>query len=215
MDGVLVDNMTVHMAAFAEISRRYGVDVETDRVLSMSGQGNREIFSALFPAEVVRRVGWDGLGAEKEAIYREMYAPHLAAAKGLIPFLDDLKEHGVLIAVGTSACQANMDFVFDGLDIRHYFDAIVNADMVTRTKPDPEIYLLALRELGLPASECLVFEDAVAGVQAAHGAGIKVVALATSQPRQKLELTPGVALTINDFTQVSYELLERITYPEV
>lgn len=203
MDGVLVDNMMTHMEAFAEMARRYGVALDIPTVLGMAGKGNDEIFGALFPSEIVERVGWKALGLEKEATYRKLYAQKMKPAEGLIAFLDGLKDAGIKIAVGTSAIQANMDFIFDGIGIRKYFDAIVNADMVERCKPDPEIYLVALRELGIEASECLVFEDAIAGVQAAHAAGIKVVVVSTTVDKAKLEAEAGVVLTIKDFTEIT------------
>lgn len=210
MDGVLVDNMNIHMEAFAEIARRYGVTVDIKTVLGMAGRSNAEIFGELFPAEVVERVGIARLGDEKEAIYREMYAPKLVAAGGLVALLEDFRANGVRLAVGTSAMTANLDFVLDGLDIRRYFDVLVNADMVSRAKPDPEIYLRALAELALPGDECLVFEDALAGIEAARAAGIKSVALSTSIPASTLAATPGVALVIADFTEVNFATLSGL-----
>ena len=207
MDGVLVDNMMVHVEAFASLARRYGVEVDLDTVLGMGGRGASELFETLFPREVVERVGVETLSREKEALYREMYAPRLTPARGLVAFLEGLKSHGVRLAVGTSAPTANLYFTLDGLGIRHLFDALVDVDMVTRAKPDPEIYLRALSELGLPAGECLVFEDAIAGIQAARAAEIKVVALSTSVPAPTLERTPGVALTVGDFTGIDFAAL--------
>ncbi len=211
MDGVLVDNMKIHMEAFAAIARRYGAPVDIYTVLGMAGKGNDQIFREIFPADVVQRVGTDVLGAEKEAIYREMYAPMLAPARGLIAFLDALRARGVKMAVGSSAPIANVDFVFDGLGIRHYFDAVVNVDMVRRAKPDPEIYLLALSKLGLTAGECLVFEDAVAGIQAARAAGIEVVVLSTTIDEAILSSTPGVVLTVADFAGLDIAALDALT----
>ena len=211
MDGVLVDNMMIHMEAFAAIARRYGAPVDIYTVLGMAGKGNDQIFREIFPADIVERVGTDALGAEKEAIYRDLYAPRLAPTPGLIALLDSLRARGVKLAVGSSAPIANVDFVFDGLGIRHYFDAVVNVDMVTRAKPDPEIYLLALSRLGLAASDCLVFEDAVAGIQAAQAAGIKTVALSTTIDGSILRSTPGVVLTIPDFTRLDLATLDRLT----
>lgn len=207
MDGVLVDNMAVHQEAFAEMARRYGVELDTSRIVGLAGKGNDEIFREVFPAEIVERVGTKQLGIEKEAVYREIYAPRLVATEGLVPFLESLKAAGIEIAVGTSAMRENMDFVFDGLGIREYFDKVVNADMVSRCKPDPEIYLAALRELGIEAAECIVFEDAIAGIQAAHAAGIKVVAIASTLPASTLEAQPGVVLTVKDFTQITAQQL--------
>lgn len=210
MDGVLVDNMTVHMEAFAEIARRYDVDLDVETIVGMAGKGNDEIFGAIFPAEVVERVGADALADEKEAIYRELYAPKLRPTAGLVDFLNKLKAAGIKIAVGTSAPKANMDFVFDGLDIRRYFDVIVNADMVTRCKPDPEIYEVALSKLELRPEECLIFEDAIAGIQAARAAGVKVVALPTSIDKSTLEKEPGVTLVIKDFSEINLDLAESL-----
>lgn len=210
MDGVLVDNMKIHMEAFAELSRRHGVDVDIAHVLSLAGKGNAELFGEVFPRETVERVGVAALGREKEAIYRELYAPRLAPTGGLIAFLDELRSAGVKMAVGTSAPTANLDFVFDGLGLRPYFDAVVNADMVTRCKPDPEIYLRGLQELDLDASQCIVFEDAIAGIQAAAAAGIKVVALSTSIAAAELKRTSGVALTVADFTELTFDILDTL-----
>ncbi len=211
MDGVLVDNMPIHFKAFTELARRHGVTgVNYDSVMALNGRGSGEFFNALLPSELVERIGVTDLNIEKEAIYREMYAPLLAPAPGLIAFLNGLRSHGVRLAVGTSAIVANLDFVLDGLGIRHYFDVLVTCDMVTRTKPDPEIYLRALEGLGLPANECLVFEDAVAGIQAARAAGIRSIALSTTEDSATLEATPGVALTVPDFTSLNFAMLDAL-----
>lgn len=210
MDGVLVDNLKVHRAAFNEIARRYGVDFEQDTVDAMSGGGNREIFNAIFPRHVVETVGWQRLADEKEALYRELYARMLEPADGLVEFLNELKDNDVRLAVGTSAPRANMDFVLDGLDIRRYFDAVVNSDMVSRTKPDPEIYLTALKDLDLPAFECVVFEDAIFGIEAARRAGMKTIALATTVPKAKLQVEKGVVLVINNFTEINYAAVKAL-----
>jgi beta-phosphoglucomutase family hydrolase len=202
MDGVLVDNMSIHMEAFGELARRYGVDFDFTQVLGMAGKGNDEIFGEVFPREIVERKGVAALAAEKEAIYRELYAPKLTPIAGLIEFLDKLRAGGVKMAVGSSAPGVNIDFVLDGLDIRRYFDVVVGADMVSRCKPDPEIYLVAAARLGLLPSECIVFEDALAGIQAARAAGMKVIALSTTVDKSILETQQDVIRTIKDFTEI-------------
>jgi beta-phosphoglucomutase family hydrolase len=210
MDGVLVDNMKIHMKAFAEFVSRYGLDFDLEYIMSLNGMGGREFMEAALPGEIIERVGVDELIAEKETVYRRIYAPLLAPARGLVAFLDDLKAHGVRIAVGTSAITANLDFVPDGLGIRRRFDVLVTADMVERTKPHPDIYLRALAELGLPGDECLVFEDALAGIEAASAAGIRSVGLSTSLPASVLAATPGVVLAAPDFTEMSHAQLDAL-----
>lgn len=115
------------------------------------------------PEEVIREKGTAALGDEKEAIYREIYAPEIEPMPGLVALLDKLRDAGIRCAVGSSGCRANVDFVLEKCDIESFFDAKINGDMVTRCKPDPEIYLTAAAALGLAPAECVVFEDAKAG----------------------------------------------------
>lgn len=202
MDGVLVNNLEVHREAFAEFFRRYGVERTFDELNRVFGKGNDDIMGELMPREVVERVGIRELGYEKEAIYREIYAPRITPQPGLKAFLAACEEHGLRCAVGSSGYMANVDFVLDRCDIRRYFEATVAGDQVTRCKPDPEIYLTAAAKLGLEPSECIVFEDAEAGIEAAQRAGIKVVALATTFSREFLEGTHP-DMIIDDFRDVT------------
>lgn len=202
MDGVLVNNLEVHREAFAEFFRRYGVERTFDELNRVFGKGNDDIMGELMPREVVERVGIRELGYEKEAIYREIYAPRITPQPGLKTFLAACEEHGLRCAVGSSGYMANVDFVLDRCDIRRYFEATVAGDQVTRCKPDPEIYLTAAAKLGLEPCECIVFEDAEAGIEAAQRAGIKVVALATTFSREFLEGTHP-DMIIDDFRDVT------------
>lgn len=85
---------------------------------------------------------------------------------GLTDLLQKLRDAGIRCAVGSSGYKPNVDFVLEKCRIEPYFDARISGDMVSRCKPDPEIYLTAATALGLPAAECVVFEDAPAGIEA-------------------------------------------------
>jgi HAD superfamily hydrolase (TIGR01509 family) len=209
MDGVLVNNLEVHRAAFAEFFRRYGVERSFDELSRVFGKGNDDIMGELMPKEVVERVGIRELGYEKEAIYREIYAPIIEPQPGLLAFLAEAEEAGLRSAVGSSGYRVNVDFVLDKCHIERYFEAIVAGDEVTRCKPDLEIYLTAAAKLGLRPEECVVFEDAEAGIEAAKRAGIKVVALATTFSREFLEDTEADAI-VDDFREVSVEMLQQL-----
>lgn len=209
MDGVLVNNLEVHRAAFAEFFRRYGVERSFDELSRVFGKGNDDIMGELMPADVVARVGIRELGYEKEAIYRELYAPIITPQPGLLEFLADCESEGLRCAVGSSGYRANVDFVLDKCHIEHYFEAAVAGDEVTRCKPDPEIYLTAASKLGLKAEECIVFEDAEAGIEAAKRAGMRVVALATTFSREFLETTDA-DLIINDFRDIDVATLRSL-----
>lgn len=209
MDGVLVNNLEVHREAFAEFFRRYGVERSFDELSRVFGKGNDDIMGELMPRDVVERVGIRELGYEKEAIYRELYAPTITPQEGLLDLLAECEKEGVRCAVGSSGYRANVDFVLDKCHIERYFEAAVAGDEVTRCKPDPEIYLTAAAKLGVAAEECVVFEDAEAGIESAKRAGMRVVALATTFSRDFLAQTDA-DLIINDFRDISVAKLRTL-----
>ena len=209
MDGVLVNNLDVHRQAFAEFFRRYGVERTFDELNRHFGRGNDDIMGELMPREIVERVGIRELGNQKEAIYREIYAPTITPQPGLVDFLGESEREGLRCAVGSSGFLANVDFVLDKCAIRRYFSAIVAGDQVTKCKPDPEIYLTAASKLGLEPSECIVFEDAEAGIEAGKRAGMVVVALATTFTREFLATTDA-DLIVDDFRDVTVERLREL-----
>ena len=209
MDGVLVNNLEVHREAFAEFFRRYGVERSFDELSRVFGKGNDDIMGELMPRDVVERVGIRELGYEKEAIYRELYAPTITPQEGLLDLLAECEKEGVRCAVGSSGYRANVDFVLDKCHIERYFEAAEAGDEVTRCKPDPEIYLTAAAKLGVAAEECVVFEDAEAGIESAKRAGMRVVALATTFSRDFLAQTDA-DLIINDFRDISVADLRNL-----
>lgn len=188
MDGTLVDNTLAHMRAFEIFCARYGVTGWKEKLSQAFGMGNDDIMRLIMPAELIRERGLASLAEEKEAIYREIYAPEIRPVEGLVPLLESLRAAGVRCAVGSSGCRANVDFVLEKCRIGEFFDVRISGDRVTRCKPDPEIYLTAAAALGMAPAECVVFEDAKAGIESARRAGVgRVVALATTLPREVLE----------------------------
>lgn len=188
MDGTLVDNTLAHMRAFEIFCARYGVTGWKEKLSQAFGMGNDDIMRLIMPAELLCERGLASLAEEKEAIYREIYAPEIRPVKGLVPLLESLRAAGVRCAVGSSGCRANVDFVLEKCRIGEFFDARISGDRVTRCKPDPEIYLTAAAALGMAPADCVVFEDAKAGIESARRAGVgRVVALATTLPREVLE----------------------------
>lgn len=188
MDGTLVDNTLAHMRAFEIFCARYGVTGWKEKLSQAFGMGNDDIMRLIMPAELIRERGLASLAEEKEAIYREIYAPEIRPVKGLVPLLESLRAASVRCAVGSSGCRANVDFVLEKCRIGEFFDVRISGDRVTRCKPDPEIYLTAAAALGMAPADCVVFEDAKAGIESARRAGVgRVVALATTLPREVLE----------------------------
>ncbi|MEG2240591.1 MAG: HAD family phosphatase [Alistipes sp.] len=200
MDGVLVDNSPMHIKAFEIFCARYGVTDWRPKLSSAFGRGNDDIMSLIMPEAAIRAKGFQALADEKEAIYREIYAPVIRPVAGLVELLRQLRTVGVPCAVGSSGCKTNVDFVLERCAIAEYFDQIVCGDQVAHCKPDPEIYLTAAAKLDLTPARCLVFEDAKSGIEAAKRAGIRrVVALATTLSREVLANETEADYIIDDF----------------
>ncbi|HEX7282344.1 MAG TPA: HAD family phosphatase [Vicinamibacterales bacterium] len=187
IDGTIVDNMHLHAEAFAVFAERHGLPPLTtgDRA-RLDGRRNSEIFPILFKREVPREE-WLAYEHEKESLYRELSKGRLAPMKGLRLLIDRLRESAVPMALATSAPEANVIHTLSELDLIDAFPVIVRGDQVPRGKPAPDVFLEAARRLGVPPHDCLVFEDAPMGIEAAHAAGMRVVALTTSFPAAQFE----------------------------
>ncbi|GAB4015726.1 HAD family hydrolase [Spirosoma migulaei] len=209
MDGVLIDNTDFHINAWLQFAQRHNRPLTKDQyVENINGRVSADAMAYVFqrPISAGELIV---LTEEKEAIYRELYRPHLQPAPGLLDFLSALKAQGVKLAVGTSAPESNVLFTLDGLPLRPYFDAIVDASMVKKGKPDPEIYLTAAKHVGIEPARCVVFEDAFAGIEAGLRAGMTVVAVATTHTRNELAGT-GAALIVDDFRQLTVEAVQKL-----
>ncbi len=202
MDGVIVDNMAFHQKAWELFFDKHRPPMTLEDFMLQFGRTNRDLFEVLFQRKISAEE--EALfGEEKEALYREAYAHHVEAVPGFVDFIADLKAHDVRTAVATSAPRINLDFVLERLPIAPYLDVLADSSWVTRGKPDPEIYLKTASALGCLPRACVVFEDSFAGIRSGQNAGMKVVALATTHPLERLSpYSPD--LIISDFTQVDY-----------
>lgn len=212
MDGVLIANTDFHINAWLQFAHQHGFSLTKDQyVENINGRVSADAMAYVF-GRPISEGELITLTEEKEAIYRELYRPHLQPTPGLVAFLEALQAQRVPAAVGTSAPESNVRFTLDGLSLRPYFNAIVDASMIQHGKPNPEIYLTAARQLGVDPARCIVFEDALAGIEAGLRAGMAVVALATTHTREELAET-GAALIVDDFAGLTlpavYQLISR------
>lgn len=208
MDGVLVDNRDIHIEAFQILFRKIGLHATYEQLLTTFGKVNTQIFEDLFGAGTFTPEEIDRMGIEKEEIYRETFAKKIAPTPGLLPFLEALKAKGVKMAVGSSGPRINVDFVLEKCGIAGYFDAIVDGSMVAKGKPEPEVFLKAAALIGKTPEECIVFEDALVGIEAGKRAGMTVIALETTFPAERLAGS-GYDKLIRDFTEIDASILEK------
>lgn len=175
MDGVIVDSMPYHVRAWELYLKRLGRDASALNQ-RMHGKHNdqllREYFGESLPIHDIQR-----MGSEKEALYRELIQEELE--QHLLPGVREfLSKHAEMPkAVASNAEEANVNFVLDQAGLRQHFLYAVNGQQVEFGKPNPEIYLKTAELLQIEANKCIVFEDSQAGIDAAVGAGMKVVAI--------------------------------------
>jgi len=202
IDGTIVDNMHLHAEAFARFAERHGLPPLTqDDRARLDGRRNSEIFPILFKREVPREE-WLAYEQEKEGLYRELSRGRLAPLKGLHQLIDRLRADRIPMALATSAPKANVIHTLAELDLAAAFPVIVRGDEVARGKPAPDVFLEAARRLGVAPADCLVFEDAPMGIEAAHAGGMRVVGLTTSFQRAHFEqLSPPPTFVCCDFDE--------------
>ena len=186
LDGVLVDTGPFHKQSWYELARKEGFDMSNEFFYSTFGMQNYKIIPMLagrqLPAEEIMR-----LSEWKEKRYRKLIADKLELLEGARALLQNLKSNGFLLAIGSSAPRANLDFVLGRLRIYDYFDAYVTDEDVGESKPAPDTFLKAAEKLSLPPHCCVVVEDSIQGVEAARAAGMAVVAITTTRARQDLK----------------------------
>ncbi|CAN7421195.1 HAD family hydrolase [Massilia sp. LjRoot122] len=207
MDGTIVDNMAFHTDSWLSFFARRGQALDADEFFrATAGRQGGEIMRSylgdhLSDDEVAL------LNHEKESVYRELYAPHLKAVDGFDGLIAQAKANGVKLAVGTAAPPANVAFTLDGLALRRHFDAIVGASDVARGKPHPDVFLKAAELCGVAPENCIVFEDAPLGVEAARRAGMSCIVLTTTLPAAAFTGFDNVIAIVRDFSELKAELL--------
>jgi len=206
MDGVIADNMAYHTKAWQKFLEKHAPGVAIGDVSSKYGMNNSDLMSFVLSRRL-SRAEVERYGEEKERYYRELYAADMAPLPGLVDFLKELRASGTRTVVATSAPKSNVHFLLEGLRIRPLFDAVVDAGHVSKGKPDPEIYLTAASRVGCRPDACVVFEDAVAGIEAGRRAAMTVVGVATSLPPEKLI---GTRLVIKDFRELNVAQLNEL-----
>jgi beta-phosphoglucomutase family hydrolase len=199
MDGTIVDNMRYHDDAWEIWHHRQGLAFDRAHFFTRTaGRTNPEIIAELFPTlgaeEIVAR------GMEKEALYAELYRPHVEPLAGLMDLMARAEAAGVPMAVGTAAPNENIAVVLDTLAIRARFTTIVSPSQGFRGKPHPDMFLAAAGRMGVAPADCVVFEDAPLGIEAARRAGMRAVAMLTMLKAEAFAGFENVIAAIPDFS---------------
>jgi beta-phosphoglucomutase family hydrolase len=185
-DGVVIDSSRQHEESWERLAREVGKPLPAGHFKAGFGMKNEFIIPNILAWEsdgaAVRR-----LSLRKEALYREIVQERgMEPLPGVRTWLERLAAAGIPRVIGSSTHRENIEVSLDVLGLRSFFGQIVTAEDVSHGKPDPEVFLKAAEKIGMPAARCVVFEDAHVGIEAAHRAGMRVIAVATTNPLEAL-----------------------------
>jgi beta-phosphoglucomutase len=190
LDGVIVDTAHYHFVAWQRLAKELGV--------SFTHQDNERLkgVSRIRSLEIILEIGGVTLPKEEmeelALLKNTWFLEYVSAIKpeeifpGVKELIIEMRKRGYKIALGSSS--KNAELVLELLQVKQLFDAIADGNMITHSKPNPEIFLLAASKLEVDPSECVVFEDAEAGVEAALAAGMKCVGIGSAEQLGKANL---------------------------
>jgi beta-phosphoglucomutase len=206
LDGVIVDTAKYHYLAWKKLANELGFDFTEEQNELFKGVSRKRCLEILLDIGKVKATQeqFDTWMVEKNEDYLE-YIENMDASEILqdVPkVLNFLKSKGVPIALGSASKNAKP--ILEKVGLLQYFDEIVDGNSVTKAKPDPEVFLIAARELGLNPKDCVVFEDALAGIEAANNAGMISIGIGDAN------ILSSADYNFNDFTEIDLDFIKKL-----
>lgn len=214
-NGTLYWDSALHKQAWRQYSKKLRGTMFTDdeMIHHMFGRTNEEIIRYAIGKQPTPEMV-EKYGQEKEALYRKMSKQdkdNFHLAKGAQNFLDFLKENNIPRTIATMSDKVNVDFFIESFNLENWFDIdkIVYADGIIPSKPAPDIYQIAAKNIGLKPEECIVIEDAPSGIESARAANIgKIIAICSEESPELYKSIPCVTGIIKDFDEFDRDLFE-------
>jgi beta-phosphoglucomutase len=183
LDGVIVDTARYHFLGWKRLTDQLGIRFTEEDNERLKG------VSRMASLEIILEIGKKNLNEKQKLEYAALkntwYVEYISKMTpeeilpGCLEFIGELKNAGIKVAVGSAS--KNTPTILERVGILHLFDAVADGNNVTKAKPDPEVFLKAASLLGVKPEECIVFEDAAAGVQAALNAGMICVGIGSAK----------------------------------
>ena len=206
LNGTMIDDMGFHIRAWHKLLNQLGAPLSIEEVKKECYGKNSELLERIFPGRFSDEEKAK-MEIAKETEYQKQFRPLLKLIRGLDTFLEKAYQQKIPMAIGSAAIMFNIDFVIDGLDLRHYFPVIISAESVKESKPDPETYLICAEQLGVLPANCIVFEDAPKGVEAAKNAGMQCVVLTTMHTQDEFGDYDNIDCFIKDYHDLQLDKL--------
>jgi beta-phosphoglucomutase len=203
LDGTLIDTSQHHWLAWTAELASLGRTITRDEFTACFGQRNDTVLRLwIDPAITTEAI--EQISESKEERYRQLImAEGLQLLPGAVIWLERLQAEGRRQALATMTGRKNIESIFLVLPIQHYFAAVVTGDEVSQGKPDPEIFLQAARKVDVSPENCVVIEDAPAGIEAAHRAGMKTIG---ANPRINL----GADWQVDSLDQLPPDIIQKL-----
>ena len=206
LDGVIVDTAKYHYLAWKKLANELGFEFTKEQNELFKGVSRKRCLEILLDIGKIdaTQEQFDTWMITKNVDYlayiKNMDASEILPDVSII--LEYLKEKGIPIALGSASKNAKP--ILEKVGLLHYFDTIVDGNSVTKAKPDPEVFLLAAKQLGVNSNDCIVFEDAVAGVEAANAA--KMISIGIGDDK----VLSHAQFNFKDFTEISTNFIENL-----
>ena len=212
LDGTLLDSYDAHFEAWSALAAELGVALTESQFQSQFGRKNEPILEELHEwagKDVPGDAQLAELADRKETHYRELIGQALPLMPGAAQLIEQLQARGWVVAIGSSTPRVNLEFAQAAM-AQHgvKFDAAACGCDVKQSKPNPDVFLLAAERLQVPPQECVVVEDAPAGIEAAHRAGMASVGLA-SKGRTRSELASAMCV-VDAMAELNVDLLDGL-----
>lgn len=209
VDGVLVDSYDAHFQSWKLLANELGREYSREEFVAGFGRTSREVIVDQFTDLDLTENKIRELDDRKEALYRDVIAAEFPEMPGASALIEDLHNAGFRLAVGSSGPPENVKLVTDRIDSNGLIQIAITGTDVTRGKPDPQVFQLAAEGLGCEPANCIVVEDAPAGIQAAHTAGMACIGF-TSTGRTAEELHDA-ELIIDRLDRITSETIHNLT----
>lgn len=177
LDGTLIDTMPWHFKTWELVVAELGSSLTGNALMKELYGNGAELMNRLVPGRTFTEQEAKIIVDAKEERYRTLYGQQITMLDGAKEFLNEALAQNISMGIGTASNQANIDFALDFLNLRPYLKAIVGADDVQHSKPHPETWLTLAEKLNTEPKNCIVFEDAPKGIEAAEKAGMKAIAI--------------------------------------
>ncbi len=212
LDGTLTLTQHFHYEAFTRVFGKAGLRYTQEDDQNFAGKGSRSIFPEFFlkHGRTLTESEVEDFSKQKAEIYKQILkSSEVKEVPGARDFVRRMKERGLKIAIGTGNKPYVIDYILQKTGMTEFIDVILANKYVKHSKPDPEMFLMAAHRLNTLPQECLVFEDAVNGIEAARLAGMTSIGLTTGVGAEKL-LATGAIATIQSYNEVTDEVLTNI-----